>query len=302
MESYLRKYFCVLDSDIICELKTISHADRPDFNVSGINLFPDRRFHNHDGYEILIMLDGEMNYYTENNGKRIRPGDIICLNPYTFHCGVLLTPETYDRIVINIRESVMKELSSAKTDLSTCFNHFEQNKLNVFHVESDQVKQFTDYALKLQNALKSDEFGSDILIKIYIQQILLLLNQQLICNERIDYGDNLPVSVADTFIYIEEHITEKITLQDLANNAHQNGTYLSRCFKKITGISIQQYIIIKKINLAQKFLREGYPPSEVCDMVGFNNYSNFSRTFSKYAGSSPKQYQSKYFCTSRMRL
>ncbi len=291
MESVVSKYFSVLESDIMCEYKTIKHVDRPDFSKEGKQQLPNRRFHNHDGYELLLLLDGEMNYFTEVNGKKIRPGDIICLNPYTFHCGELLTPGVYDRIVINVREAVMKAISSPKTDLSACFHLFEENKLNVIHLEEAQRERFKEYALKLQSALRSDEYGSDILVQIFIQQILLLLNQQMLHSEIVDYRGNLPEAVVDTFAYIEEHITDKITLQNLSDYAHHNGTYLSRCFKKITGISIQQYIIIKKVNLAQKYLREGYPPSDVCYMTGFNNYSNFSRTFSQYAGSSPKQYQ-----------
>ena len=54
---------------------------------------------------------------------------------------------------------------------------------------------------------------------------------------------------------------------------------------------IQQYIIEKRLTQAKKLLRMGKPPIDVCFLCGFNNYSNFSRTFSKHLKLSPKQYQ-----------
>lgn len=101
----------------------------------------------------------------------------------------------------------------------------------------------------------------------------------------------MPQLVTDIFVYIEEHISEAISLKRLSQHLHYNETYISRHFKNITGISLQKYIIIKKITLAQKYLREGYSPCDACYMTGFNNYSNFSRTFSKQTSVSPKRYQ-----------
>ena len=102
----------------------------------------------------------------------------------------------------------------------------------------------------------------------------------------------MPDFLAETFSYIEDHLCEEITLKQLAEHVHHNGTYLSRCFKKLSGASLTQYILAKRIALAQKLLREGCSPNDACFQSGFNNYSNFSRTFSKQAGCSPRQYQS----------
>ena len=101
----------------------------------------------------------------------------------------------------------------------------------------------------------------------------------------------MPGLVMETFNYIENHLTEEITLKCLEENLHYNGTYISRRFKRITGISLQNFIIAKKVMLSCKLLREGVSPCNACEMTGFNSYSNFSRTFSKQVGMSPKKYQ-----------
>lgn len=67
--------------------------------------------------------------------------------------------------------------------------------------------------------------------------------------------------------------------------------YLNRVFKATTGSSIKHFISAKKISLAQQYLRQGYPPYDVCFMIGYKNYSSFFRRFSEQVGLSPKQYQ-----------
>lgn len=64
----------------------------------------------------------------------------------------------------------------------------------------------------------------------------------------------MPRLIQDTMMYIEEHLAEEITLSDLSAVFFHNGTYISRCFKGVTGLTISQYILYKRISLAQKYL------------------------------------------------
>ena len=126
---------------------------------------------------------------------------------------------------------------------------------------------------------------ADAYLKLIMTKLTLKYNN----SPTMNLPNIMPEIVKKTFEYIDKHLTEEITLSTLEEAIHHNGTYISRCVKKFSGLSIQQYIIAKKIALACKLLREGYSPSDACFMSGFNNYSNFSRTFAKYVGKSPKQ-------------
>lgn len=84
----------LMESRIECHSKTI---DFP-FDRSG-------EFHNHNGYEVLLLLGGEINLYTEYGGTHMRPGDLVCIPAYEFHRAELLTERQYDRVVINILDT-----------------------------------------------------------------------------------------------------------------------------------------------------------------------------------------------------
>lgn len=94
-----------------------------------------------------------------------------------------------------------------------------------------------------------------------------------------------------TFTDLAARLTDPLTVEQIAKEIHHNSDYLSRVFKDTTGGPLKQYINARKMFLTRQYLQQGYPPYEVCFMIGYNNYSSFSRRFSAQIGCSPKQYQ-----------
>ena len=87
------------------------------------------------------------------------------------------------------------------------------------------------------------------------------------------------------------YINENLSLPAIARQLHHNVDYVSRYIKAVTGTTLQQFIIAKRITLAQQYLRKGNPLCDACYLSGFGNYSHFSRCFTEHTGMSPKQYQ-----------
>ena len=274
----IKKTLDVLKTNILCEHKT--------------KYIGDNFFHNHDGYELFLLLDGEMNYYAEQQGAHLRRGNLVCIKPYDFHRREITETIAYDRIVINIKELCMERLSTKQTDLSSCFYGTPVGKSNIFQLNERETMEYTLCAHRLIQALESNQYGSDVLTDIYIKKILIMVNQLYHNQKAVGTKNIMPSLVSDTIAYIEQHLVEKITLAILSEYFHHNGTYISRCFKNTTGIPLQQYIIKKRITIAKKYLAEGRSPNDTSYLAGFNDYSNFSRTFAKYVGLSPRRFQS----------
>lgn len=91
--------------------------------------------------------------------------------------------------------------------------------------------------------------------------------------------------------YIEEHYMQKIQMQDLATYTHISSSYLSVKFKKEVGCSFTEYLIKFRINKAKELFRERHITcKEAADMVGYEDYAQFSKMFKKYTGISPTEY------------
>lgn len=276
--------FSILDRDIICEYK---HAH--------LHLPPPNKMHNHDGYEILLFLGGEnATVYVESERKELVRGDLILIDSYTFH-GLDITDSTnYERVVINIEERYLKKISTENTDLSYCFHHTSPNILKMIHLDESGISQFMVISSNLEHAIKKENYGSDILRRAFLSQLMVYIN--IICppSDSLSSTNTIPKIVSNTFTYIEKNLATDITVEKIAESLHHNSDYLSRCFKEATGYTLKHYVLTKRITFAQKQLSEGISPYDVCFCTGFNNYSSFSRAFSKKIGCSPKQYQLMY--------
>lgn len=92
--------------------------------------------------------------------------------------------------------------------------------------------------------------------------------------------------------YIEQNYTKTITKDELESISYMNINYLSRQFKARTGKSLHNYLVNYRLDKAVEFLREGkYSISDIAMMVGYDNFSYFSRLFKEKKGCSPKEYK-----------
>lgn len=96
--------------------------------------------------------------------------------------------------------------------------------------------------------------------------------------------------------YIYAHISDRITVEDLAEHTALSPSYLSRLFKQNLGISMSDYIREKKIEKAQNLLRfSTFSYVEISNYLSFSSQSHFIQTFEHYVGMTPKQYRSSKY-------
>ena len=95
--------------------------------------------------------------------------------------------------------------------------------------------------------------------------------------------------------YVSLHYMEKLTLEQIANDVHANGSYLSRLYKVKTGQKLFDAINRMKLEKAKEYMARGHKIYEVAQMVGFDDVSYFSRVFKKYEGCSPREYEKRHY-------
>lgn len=92
--------------------------------------------------------------------------------------------------------------------------------------------------------------------------------------------------------YIDNHYTEKITLESLASTFYISKHYLARCFKEQCGMTVVNYIQQVRITRAKHLLRFSEESVEaIADACGINDANYFSCVFRKVEGMSPAEYR-----------
>lgn len=89
--------------------------------------------------------------------------------------------------------------------------------------------------------------------------------------------------------FINDNITQDLTLEMIANHFYISKQYLCKIFKQKTGLTVKKYISYKRIVLVRELYSSGMSITEACTRAGFNGYSNFYRTFFNLMHESPRQ-------------
>lgn len=92
--------------------------------------------------------------------------------------------------------------------------------------------------------------------------------------------------------YMEEHYSEKIVLEDLAEIVGLNPVYFSVLFKKETGINVSAYLLNVRMEKAKELLcNTNETIAAIGDRVGYKDSRYFSQTFTKQVGIKPVLYR-----------
>lgn len=101
------------------------------------------------------------------------------------------------------------------------------------------------------------------------------------------------IHIAKCIDYIYDHLHTRITVKQLAELRGISSSYLSRLFKKETGISISQYIQTCKIETAQNMLiYSEHSLAQISTTLAFSSQSYFNEVFKKNTGLTPLEYRS----------
>lgn len=95
--------------------------------------------------------------------------------------------------------------------------------------------------------------------------------------------------------YIDNNLTQDISLSSISEYVNYSPTYVSRVFRQHYGASYIDYLNSSRVKLSQELLsaRGDLSVKEIGFQVGFNNLQSFFRIFKKYTGMTPLQYRER---------
>lgn len=139
-------------------------------------------------------------------------------------------------------------------------------------------------------------------LNVLLEQSAIISSRQLIHGETDPKENWHPSSPGEyspkmgrVIVYIEEHLTEQLSLEKLANEAQLSKYQLIRLFHKEQDMTPWNFLISKRIDKVKKLLEEGYSPGQAAIEVGFYDQSHLNRVFRERTGLTPKEYQRQEF-------
>ena len=129
--------------------------------------------------------------------------------------------------------------------------------------------------------------------KLHLDLILidLLRNHKYPATNTADKNDNYS-KILSVYDYIDKHLNDDLTLDNLAKIANLSPNYLSHIFKQLNGVGLWDYIIAKRVEKAARMLCDSNSNRSILGVAiecGFNNTANFNKAFKKLKNITPSQ-------------
>ncbi len=140
---------------------------------------------------------------------------------------------------------------------------------------------------RINHYCMSNDRNKSFLIDLCSQELIYSLIKN--CCITLDPSKNTFDPVTYTLNYLKEHISENITIKEIADQLNISASSLAASFKKRTNMTPKEYQNILKLKLSKEALKYKNV-TEVCYDLGFENVSYFIKLFKNYYGETPKQF------------
>jgi AraC-like DNA-binding protein len=258
---------------------------------------------NVESFEIIIGLNKCLYISQDDVEYEVMPGDVLLLLPGVVHRGYKMCEEGIsffwfhflvepDYELLDENKLVDELARLNKPDSSKTFSDVY---IPLFS-RPTRVERVNILFQQLQHVVNSHYYTQKA--AHYITTSLLIeLSEQMIA----DYYNSSKLSPGDKKIseiieWIRIHMSEDISVTDVAEKFSYNKDYLSRFFKKKTGFHLQEYIHLMKLSKARDLLTCSTRSIKyISEKVGFNDEKYFMRLFKRYENMTPTEYRQAYY-------
>lgn len=249
-------------------------------------------------YVFFLYLSGKVSLIINNESFCLTPGDMLIIPPdHSFRLCTHDTSSVNPGIVFTFNSDFFLKIASCSSDFNYVLHASTKNKPYLFHYDPITYNMLQKKLMDLMEELHSNRYGKET--KIYISLLDLLFH----INRGIHESEHLFLSSSGDFLchnvvqYINEHISEDLSLDLLAKTFYISKYHLSHIFKENLGVSVHQFITKRRLSLCRDSILQKTEISKVFIEYGFNSYACFYRAFRKEYGISPNELKktSKYY-------
>ena len=244
--------------------------------------------HFHETFLIEIIERGTEKFYSNgSNYTNVKCDTLVLINPGGIHTG--------GGGSINDAELVCKvfypELDAWKKIIGESFSI--SNDLSSLRFKPSVVHDnLIANNIKALFSLSQHDPNSLLLKEIYHQVMFDLLSRHMSSTISLDENYKKYASAIKRSVdYINDQLSDKLLLDDIARTAFISPFHFLRVFKKFTGITLHQYILSLRIERAKVLLRQKNTIGITLSKTGFLDQAHFTKVFKKITGLTPKQFK-----------
>ncbi len=243
----------------------------------------ERDFHFHEFDKLVLLLSGKVRYLVEDADFELRPWDVLLVRHHAIHKAVIDRSVPYERIILYLdRKYFERVLPDAR--LMDCFESAQRERRWLLVPDGEQRAELEGTLLAYEKAAGDGRFGAQAMRDTLMMQILIQVGRMsAAASPEAAYDPKIAAALS----YINEHLSEELPVETLAEQVYLSRYHFMRLFKAQTGSTVHAYVRQKRLLAAARMIREGVPAGKAAADCGFGDYSAFHRAFRECFGLSP---------------
>ena len=242
----------------------------------------------HNFWECVYVKKGQVVTSTDENVYTLKKGDIIFHEPLAFHKYHIENKKGAELFIFSFN---MDGIKADYFKQKVFALNPKQIKMvqNLLDYVAEKVPDFYektsgDYSLKVLK--KNEVYLSTVTNYVYTLFLSLLDTSDVVFETATESTDIFKQAIK----YMHENVSEKLTINNIAEKCCTNTTSLKKIFLELSGYGVHKYFLIIKLRHAMHLLNK-HTVSETAEILGFSSQAYFSAAFKRETGFSPTEYR-----------
>lgn len=259
--------------------------------------------HVHESFELYILLAGERYYFIDRETFLVRAGMAVMVSPDQIHKTSMAGGSYHDRLLFQMDGQMflpymkligMDSMEELFRQLNGVAKYSGEDWVTVNHLLG-----------QLKREMEEKRIGYEAVVRMLAVQLLILTvrnrgprpGDAAGLLDRSAYQAMTPKHRTIRLVteYLLSHCETNESQTELARRFYVSKSYLSRIFREVTGVTLNEYRNLARITEAKRLLAEtGLPVTEIAARVGFESITYFERVFKKHTDERPLRYRKTY--------
>lgn len=224
-------------------------------------------------FEIELPLEKGGISYIDSGARAIVPGVIICAKPGQLRHTKFPYKCYYVHMIV--REGVLHDVLMGAPD----------------YLETDKYAVYENLFSRLSHHYHALSESEEILLQSLVLELIYTIGKDAARQHITRNGANHALLIENTVRYIKEHLTENLSLDQVAKEMSLSPVYFHNTFKAAVGKTLRDYVEEQRIKKAINLLRTtDYSLTKIAYECGFSSQSYFSYVFKRRMKRSPRAY------------